>query len=1077
MGRSLGGDQTAALTMLRILPLLFALLAAGPLAAQSRKPAQVNEDYTFNASQGAARPLHYRPDGYSVVAHNGTARFNRALYGAHTGFRVECSDYPEFGIYLPRMGGNLRIEYPYTTCEARYTPGRMDYALDGGRLRIEVQALRSEDAALWRLVNASDEELRFGIRFGGVADKKFYREGDLGVDRPDCFDLNPEYCTGNTYDAAGSVIRIGYGAKERKTLTLVARTEAHRITPLPAFEGEIRLAPGEERCLALFPAGTVPCPEAELPALLARAEREREELASGVRISTPDAWINPIGGALAVAADGIWSGEAWLHGAIGWRTPHLGWRGAYVGDAIGRHDRARTHFETYAANQVTDVAPRFAHPRQDSALNLARAEKLWGTPMYSNGYICRRPGKKDEMSHYDMNAVYIDALLRHLRHTGDTACMRRLFPVIERHLAWEKRNFDPDGDHLYDAYCCIWASDALYYSGGAVTHSSAYNYFANREAARIAERIGRDSTPYRAEAEAILAAMHRELWLPDAGHWAEYRDLLGHGRLHPSAALWTIYHAIDSETSDPLQAWASTAYVDRAIPRIPVRSNDLAEEHHLLSTTDWKPYSWSINNVAVAEMMHTALAYWQAGRPEEAYALMKSVALDNMYLGASPLNFGQISHYDAARGECYRDFADPIGVWSRALTEGLFGIRPDLLDGKVELRPGFPAAWDHASIALPDLTYAFVREGRTVRYDIENRYPAGTRFELVIPAPAGGIDRIEVNGRKAAWSAVEHAVGRPRIRIDAGTAPMLTVKVCAGKSTAKPSPTGRIRREGPVQFTELTADGLRWWQAEVRPAPETPAPDNGFSDIRPERCRTVDLSAVFNASVTDIFRNEYLSPRPPYTTLQLPKQGIGEWCHPKQTARIDDSSLRALAGDEGIVRTDTGLRFRTPHEGPNILFTSLWDNYPDRASVPLSGRASHAYLLLAGSTNHMQCRIANGIVRIRYADGTEQTTELVNPDNWAPIEQDFYYDAHAFAPGEGWLPPYRLHFRTGRMSRQLGDELGIEGVYGREIDGGAGVVLDIATDPSRELCELELETLSNDVVIGLMAVTLQATAE
>lgn len=67
--------------------------------------------------------------------------------------------------------------------------------------------------------------------------------------------------------------------------------------------------------------------------------------------------------------------------------------------------------------------------------------------------------------------------------------------------------------------------------------------------------------------------------------------------------------------------------------------------------------------------MHTALAYWQAGRPEEAYNLMKSVAKDNMYLGASPLNFGQISHYDAARGECYRDFADPIGVWSRALTE------------------------------------------------------------------------------------------------------------------------------------------------------------------------------------------------------------------------------------------------------------------------------------------------------------------------------------------------------------------------------------------------------------------------
>lgn len=35
-------------------------------------------------------------------------------------------------------------------------------------------------------------------------------------------------------------------------------------------------------------------------------------------------------------------------------------------------------------------------------------------------------------------------------------------------------------DGLYDAYCCIWASDALYYNSGAVTHSSAYNYRANK---------------------------------------------------------------------------------------------------------------------------------------------------------------------------------------------------------------------------------------------------------------------------------------------------------------------------------------------------------------------------------------------------------------------------------------------------------------------------------------------------------------------------------------------------------------------------------------------------------------------
>lgn len=208
-----------------------------------------------------------------------------------------------------------------------------------------------------------------------------------------------------------------------------------------------------------------------------------------------------------------------------------------------------------------------------------------------------------------MNMVYADAMLCHFMHTGDTASMRRLFPVLQRHLAWEKLNFDPDGDHLYDAYCCIWASDALYYSGGAVTHSSAYNYFANLMTARVAKAIGEDPTPYESEAKAIREAIDSTLWMADKGCWAEYRDLGGHERVHQSPALWTVYHAIDSRIGDELQRYAATCYVDREIPHIPLRGVDSL---YTVSTTNWKPYSWSINNVAIAEVMHTALAYWQA---------------------------------------------------------------------------------------------------------------------------------------------------------------------------------------------------------------------------------------------------------------------------------------------------------------------------------------------------------------------------------------------------------------------------------------------------------------------------------
>src|SRR5690606_17527365 len=111
-----------------------------------------------------------------------------------------------------------------------------------------------------------------------------------------------------------------------------------------------------------------------------------------------------------------------------------GWRAGYTGDFIGLSERNRRHFDRYAASQVTEVPPVLSHSAQDSALNLARPLKQWGTPMYSNGYICRNPENNSQMHHYNMNLVFIDALLWHLNWTGDLAYAREVWPVITRHL-------------------------------------------------------------------------------------------------------------------------------------------------------------------------------------------------------------------------------------------------------------------------------------------------------------------------------------------------------------------------------------------------------------------------------------------------------------------------------------------------------------------------------------------------------------------------------------------------------------------------------------------------------------------
>ena len=89
------------------------------------------------------------------------------------------------------------------------------------------------------------------------------------------------------------------------------------------------------------------------------------QLAGRIVFDTPDPYVNTLGGALAVAADGDWDGKTWLHGCIGWRMPLAGWRAGYLGDVLGWSDRAVSHFDAYAKSQVKNVSVRLPHPAQD----------------------------------------------------------------------------------------------------------------------------------------------------------------------------------------------------------------------------------------------------------------------------------------------------------------------------------------------------------------------------------------------------------------------------------------------------------------------------------------------------------------------------------------------------------------------------------------------------------------------------------------------------------------------------------------------------------------------------------------
>jgi hypothetical protein len=108
--------------------------------------------------------MRYTPEDGGFSIHNGKEFFNRPLYGPNIPFRVDGGDLPEFSLYLPGHGGNLRLALLTQdgqrakwlhNCESvamSWLDGRLRYEIGDTLLgvdgKLEVEVLTA-GAALW----------------------------------------------------------------------------------------------------------------------------------------------------------------------------------------------------------------------------------------------------------------------------------------------------------------------------------------------------------------------------------------------------------------------------------------------------------------------------------------------------------------------------------------------------------------------------------------------------------------------------------------------------------------------------------------------------------------------------------------------------------------------------------------------------------------------------------------------------------------------------------------------------------------------------------------------------------------
>jgi hypothetical protein len=162
--------------------------------------------------------------------------------------------------------------------------------------------------------------------------------------------------------------------------------------------------------------------------------------------------------------------------------------------------------------------------------------------------------------------------------------------------------------------------------------------------------------------------------------------------------------------------------------------------------------------------------------------------------------------------------------------------------------------------------------------------------------------------------------------------------------------------------------------------------------------------------------------------------------HAKHNSGIDASALEKA---KGKFVTDNGIPFDIPATGPDSVFTTRYQNFPNRIEIPVAKKGRKVCLLLAASIPLAQSRMENARVTVNLGGGKQRVLALRNPETIDDLL------------GSGKGEPYALSGRAQPLGAKTHAVL-------QEIDLG----------DEREIVSLALETFTEETLVGLLGVTI-----
>jgi len=1089
---------------------MLAVMITTVLAGRQERPIELDK---------LGAPL-YTVEGDTFIRHNGDRYCNRPLYCNHIYAVALGGDKPYamvgdkksllgnlmFALVRQNRGTWLQNASDVTST---YRPGRMEWQIKdspwgatvihlevvpaaqgaGMLARVRVENAAPGDSLVWASGGFSNAkgDILWTMDMTSQNVKYIFR----GFDASDC-EGNKVEVKGSSWTLQAASVRSSAMASGRcsaETKSVVADANAWKDPvgllashgkDLPIACGTVALAGNQEVYWSLGNSqAEVPSEKKSLASEFAAGLQRVTEVEKQVVVETPNPWLNAAVGACVNANDAHFRDGIYSHSGMRWATGLLGWRTVYGGTVFGWHDNVKTDAKIFISKQIMQSDKTTAHADPKALLSSQAPDSR----MFGKGRV-----DLDHPHHYDMQSQFFDQIQHAWRWTGDPDLEKLLRPSLDLHCEYIKDCFDPAGLGIYESYANTWPTDDQWYNGGGTSEETAYAYASEKTALQLAQRAGdqADVQLHMTNMDRIRKGFFDLLWISRLGYPGAYREQIGYKRLHESPWLYAIFCPIDAGLLDTEQSAQALQYSEWGLERVAMPYGG-----DQCWPSDWVPSIWSVREMWPGDNYQLALAYFQTGLADDGWKVLYGTFPQQMLYGKVP---GDMGH--PAGGT---DFNDCNSMFARAIVEGLFGYVPDYPNEVVKIAPQFPSQWDHASIQTPDVTLKYARDGASSRISISLAHACA--MDVQLPVSTKAVQAVMVDGKPAKWE-LAPGFGRSVVKLALPSATSANLEVtchdvlkvypaiylsgnCGESMTLQAEdspivdfhdPQGAMKdawlENGAIHgvLTTNAGDHLVFGLAQVGEAQqwrlfklhvkdvqadeylafktEVPVPDH-------PQWNPINLQPVFNGDIRTIYQQKYLSPRPNTCSLRLAIDGYSTWQMSgngqSRAPEIELNNVPSLIDGKGHIVAGKNVPFLWSEGTKNIAFTSQWDNWPKHIDVPVNRTGQAVWFLLCGTTDPMEVRIANAELRMKYADGVVEKLEIVPPFNFwrlcpfGGVDYDYQRDGFALPK----VPPTTV---------QLGKNC-------------RGIVLGWHLRPGVALESVTLETLSEEVVVGLMGMT------